>query len=40
MNKTRLAVSDFKKRTVLDDDAKKIKIINKTGKNLFEFINL
>lgn len=40
MNKTRLAVSDFKKRTVLDDDGKKIKIINKTGKNLFEFINL
>jgi len=35
-----LAFSDSNKRTVLDDDGKKIKIINKTGKNLFEFINL
>ena len=35
-----LAFLDSNKWALLDDDGKKIKIINKTGKNLFEFINL
>ena len=34
-----LAFSNSNKKTVIDDKGNKIKIINKVGKNLFEFIN-
>ena len=34
-----LSFSGSNNKTVIDDKGKKIKIINKIGKNLFEFIN-
>lgn len=34
-----LSFSDSNNKTVIDDNGKKIKIINKIGKNSFEFIN-